>query len=72
MELLTVKEAAQFLRLSRSQVYVLCQRRELPHIRMGKRIAIRKDKLIEWMMARALQEGMELGNQVTRELFPKV
>jgi excisionase family DNA binding protein len=35
MDLLTVKEAAERLRLSQGAVYMLCENRKLPHLRLG-------------------------------------
>ena len=49
MELLTVAETAKLLRLSRSQVYVLAAKKQIPHIRVGKRIVIPKTALESWL-----------------------
>lgn len=38
--LMTIDEAADFLRISRRQVYNLIDRRELPVVRVGSRIRI--------------------------------
>lgn len=44
-DLLTVREAAAFLRLSERQVYRLRETGELPIVRMGSRVLIRRDDL---------------------------
>jgi excisionase family DNA binding protein len=49
MELLTVPEAARLLRLSRSQVYLMCQRREIPTISIGRAVRIPRRELAEWL-----------------------
>lgn len=67
MDLLTVKEVAAILRLSRSQVYVLVSRREIPHVRMGKRIAVRRDDLLNWMAKRTVTEAQMLGAEFFRQ-----
>ena len=56
---LTLKahEAAAVLRISKSKVYELVQRESFPSIRIGKRVVIPRDKLLQWMNNRA--EGME-------------
>jgi excisionase family DNA binding protein len=49
MELLTVPEAARVLKLSRSQVYLLCQRREIPTITIGRSVRVPLRELEEWL-----------------------
>ena len=50
---LTLKahEAAEVLRISKSKVYELAQCESFPAIRIGKRVVIPRDKLIQWMNA---------------------
>lgn len=54
---LNAREAAEVLRISKSKVYELAQSESFPAIRIGKRVVIPRDKLIEWMNAQA--EGIE-------------
>ena len=54
---LNAREAAEVLRISKSKVYVLAQSESFPAIRIGKRVVIPRDKLIQWMNAQA--EGTE-------------
>ena len=54
---LTTTEAAAVLRISRSKVYELAHTASFPAIRIGNRVVIPRDKLIEWMNAQA--EGCE-------------
>lgn len=54
---LNAREAAAVLRISKSKVYELAQSESFPAIRIGKRVVIPRDKLIEWMNAQA--EGIE-------------
>ena len=54
---LKVHEAAAILRISKSKVYELAHSESFPAIRIGKRVVIPRDKLIEWMNAQA--EGIE-------------
>ena len=46
---LNAREAAQVLRISKSKVYELAQSKSFPAIRIGKRVVIPRDKLIQWM-----------------------
>ena len=54
---LNAREAAEVLRISKSKVYELAKSESFPAIRIGKRVVIPRDKLIEWMNAQA--EGIE-------------
>ena len=46
---LTAHEAAAVLRISKSKVYELAQSESFPAVRIGKRVIIPRDKLIQWM-----------------------
>ena len=46
---LKVEEAAKVLRISKSKVYDLARTESFPAVRIGKRVVIPRDKLIEWM-----------------------
>ena len=56
---LTLKahEVAAVLRISKSKVYELAQSESFTAIRIGKRVVVPRDKLVEWMNAQA--EGIE-------------
>lgn len=54
---LNAREAAEVLRISKSKVYELAQSESFPAIRIGKRVVIPRDKLIQWMNNQA--EGVE-------------
>ena len=47
--LLTIEEAARYLRLSRAKVYQMAQRSELPSVRMGRSVRVRRDRLDAWL-----------------------
>ena len=46
---LNAREAAEVLRISKSKVYELAQSESFPAIRIGKRVVIPHDKLIQWI-----------------------
>ena len=48
---LNAREAAGVLRISKSKVYELARTESFPAVRIGKRVVIPRDKLIEWMNA---------------------
>lgn len=47
--LLTIPEAARHLRLSRAQTYRLAQRGDIPAIRIGRSVRIRREALDRWL-----------------------
>ena len=56
--LLTITEAASLLGLSKQQLYQLTrersrsrQSRPLPYVRLGKRLAFRRESLVAWIAA---------------------
>ncbi len=51
--LLRPREAAELLGLSRSQVYSLCRRGELPTVRIGASVRVPRRALEEWVARRA-------------------
>ncbi len=57
----TVREAAGFLRLSRSTVYTLMDRGELPFVKLGRSRRIPRRAVIQ-LAARALRGGQEFGD----------
>ncbi len=46
---LTAEDVAQVLGVSRSNAYTLMRSRGFPTLRVGKRMMVPKDKLLEWM-----------------------
>ena len=50
---LKVREAAEVLRISKSKVYELARTESFPAVRIGKRVVIPRDKLIQWMSDQA-------------------
>jgi len=48
-ELLTIPEAARFLKISKSKVYQMAKEGKLPHFKIGRNIRIRKEDLKEWL-----------------------
>ena len=54
---LNAHEAAGVLRISKSKVYELARTESFPAVRIGKRIVIPRDKLIQWMNNQAEVSG---------------
>lgn len=47
---ISVDEAAKLLGISRSFAYELCARRELPVIRLGRRVVVRRQALLDLIL----------------------
>lgn len=56
-EILTIPEVARFLKLSRSKAYYLVQRKQIPHIKIGKNVRVRKSELEKWLQSRTVQSN---------------
>ena len=52
-DLLTVQEAAEYLRISKDLAYELIARKELPHVRLGRVIRVPKFGLEQWIAREA-------------------
>ena len=63
--ILTVPEVAGYLRMSKAKVYLLIQRGELPHIKLGRNVRVKKSDLDEWLKIR-YQPTLDLLNDVFR------
>lgn len=59
-EMMTVPEAAKYLRISRDLVYELAKRGDLPHVRLGRVIRIPQFGLEQWITR---QTGLPLSGQ---------
>jgi excisionase family DNA binding protein len=59
--LLTVQEAAEFLRISRNSAYELVARGEVPAIRLGRTIRIPRSLLARWVLARGVDGLAQTG-----------
>lgn len=53
----SVQEAAEVLGISKSYMYELARRGEVPALKLGKRLMVPKEKFIKW-----INEEKELGN----------
>lgn len=49
MDILTVSELAEYLKLSRAKVYQMAQRGELPGTKLGTHWRFRKDLIDHWL-----------------------
>ena len=47
--ILTIPQVAKYLQLSRSKVYYLASKKQLPHLKLGKNIRVRLSDLQKWL-----------------------
>jgi excisionase family DNA binding protein len=47
--LITVEEAGRLLRISRGKAYAMAASGELPTIRMGRSVRVRRDRMEAWL-----------------------
>lgn len=47
--MLTIPEVAEYLKMSRSKVYQLVQKRRIPHVKMGRNVRIKESDLVDWI-----------------------
>ena len=57
MELLSVEEAAAYLRFSTTYLYRLCKEKKIPHVNYGRHIIFRKSDLYEWIGSMVVYES---------------
>jgi excisionase family DNA binding protein len=52
--ILTVPEVARYLKISKSKIYYLISRRQLPHLRIGRNVRVRQSDLKQWIEKTAM------------------
>ncbi len=58
-DVLTVNQAAAFLRLGRNGVYDACSRNAIPHRRIGRQIRFSRAALVQWLGSWSTQDARE-------------
>lgn len=48
-QIMTIPEVAEYLKLSKSKVYLLVQTGIIPHIKIGRNVRIREKDLYKWL-----------------------
>lgn len=55
--ILTVRQVAEYLQISRSKIYYMIQRRSIPFIRVGRNVRIRQSDLVKWLALQSERVG---------------
>ena len=56
----TIPEVAEYLKISKSKIYYLVQRNEIPHFRIGRNVRILESELLVWMQRQRAKEPSQL------------
>jgi nitrogen PTS system EIIA component len=48
-QILTIPEVAKYLKISKSKIYYLVQRKEIPHVKIGRNVRIKESELVMWL-----------------------
>ena len=54
-EIMTIPEIADYLKLSKSKVYKMVQKGDIPSIKIGKSVRLRRTDFVDWMMEELLK-----------------
>ena len=54
----TIPEVARYLKISKSKIYYLVKRNQIPHIRIGKNVRIREKEVEIWLEKQLHQPRM--------------
>ena len=49
IDLMTVPEVASYLRTSAKAIYAMVERRQLPVLRIGRRVLVDREALVDWL-----------------------
>jgi len=58
--ILTIPEVARYLKISKSKLYSLVSREEIPHLKIGRNVRIRRKDLQAWMEKQTSQLNFEI------------
>ena len=57
--ILTIPEVARYLKISKSKIYNLVSKKEIPHLKIGRNVRIRQTDLQMWMEKQTNQLSFE-------------
>ena len=62
----TIPEVAEYLKISKSKIYYLVQRNEIPYVRIGRNVRILESDLIAWLRMQRSKEPSQLVFMIDR------
>jgi excisionase family DNA binding protein len=48
-QILTIPEVAQYLKISKSKIYYMVSKKQIPHIRLGRNVRVRETDLMRFL-----------------------
>ena len=58
--ILTIPEVARYLKISKSKIYNLVSKKEIPHLKIGRNVRIRQTDLQKWMEKQTKQLNFDI------------
>ncbi len=58
--ILTIPEVARYLKISKSKIYNLVSKKEIPHLKIGRNVRIRQTDLQMWMEKQTKQLNIDI------------
>lgn len=49
-QIMTIPQVAEYLQISKSKLYLMVRRGEIPHVKIGKNVRVMESDLEEWLM----------------------
>ena len=62
----TIPEVAEYLKISKSKIYYLVQRNEIPYVRISRNVRILESDLIAWLRMQRSKEPSQLVFMIDR------
>jgi len=51
-QILTIPEVARYLKISKSKIYYMVSKKQIPHIRIGRNVRVRETDLMRFLDSR--------------------
>jgi len=67
-EILTISEAAEFLRISIPALRAKIHRKQLPYIKSGRRIFFLKSSLLDWLKSQEVPSMVQIQEQASEHI----
>lgn len=58
-KILTVKEVADYLQISKAKIYMLISRNQIPHIKILRNVRVRESDLLQWLDKQTVKCGVD-------------
>ena len=59
-QIYTIPEVAAYLKISKSKIYYLVSKKEIPHLKIGRNVRIRRTDLQMWIEKQTNESNVEI------------